>query len=165
MNIGNAINEYRIARWFYLHHMEPIAWLLRSWTYLVHNSFVPYKCEIGARTILGYKGIGCVIHSGTKIGKDCVIGTNVTIGGGHDGSKKQILEYNDIRRIVPVIGDRVYIGTGAKILGNIVIGDDVIIGANAVVISDVPSRCVMGGIPAKVLRERSTEECISPVWL
>ena len=161
MNRMNAINKYRVSRWFYLHHLEPIAWLIRSWIYLIHNSFIPYKCEIGAGTIFGYKGIGCVIHSSAKIGTDCVIGTNVTIGGGAGGSNKRISEYNEMRGIVPVIGDRVYIGTGAKILGDIVIGDDVIIGANAVVIGDVPSRCVVGGVPAKVLRERSIEECVA----
>lgn len=74
------------------------------------------------------------------------------------GSKKRILEYNEIRGPVPVIGDRVFIGTGAKIIGDIVIGDDVIVGANAVVISDVPARSVVAGVPAKILRERSEEE-------
>lgn len=49
------------------------------------------------------------------------------------------------RHIVPVIGNNVQISTGAKVLGNIVIGDDVIVGANAVVINDVPSGTVVGG--------------------
>lgn len=158
MNLMNAINKYRAERWCYLHHLEPIAWLIRSWIYLIHNSFVPYKCEIGEGTEFGYKGIGLVIHSDAKIGRDCIIGTNVTIGGGGGGSKKRILEYNEIRGSVPVIGDRVLIGTGAKIIGDIVIGDDVIVGANAVVISDVPARSVVAGVPAKILRERSMEE-------
>ena len=81
-NFGNAINKYRRARWFYLHHMEPIAWLYRSWIYLVHNSFIPYKAQIGEGTIIGYKGMGIVIHSDAVIGKNCSIGTNITIGGG-----------------------------------------------------------------------------------
>ena len=69
----------------------------------------------------------------------------MTIGGGAGKSNQVIPEFNDKRGIVPVIGDRVHIATGAKILGNIVVGDDVIIGANAVVINDVPSKTIVGG--------------------
>ena len=57
-----------------------------------------------------------------------------------------------------MIGDRVHICTGAKVIGDIVIGDDVIIGANAVVIHDVPAKTVVGGVPAKVLRIRKDQE-------
>ena len=141
----NAVNKYRVERWLYLHHCEALAWIVRSFIYLIHNSFVPYKCEIGKGTEFGYKGIGVVIHSDAKIGRDCMIGTNVTIGGGAGKSNRVIPEFNERRGTVPVIGDRVYISTGAKILGDIVVGDDVIIGANAVVINDVPSKTVVGG--------------------
>lgn len=138
--------------------MIPLAWLIRSCIYLIHNSYIPYTCDIGKGTDLGYKGIGVVIHSEAKIGENCLIGTNVTIGGGAGKSNTVIPEFDKIRGNVPTIGDRVYISTGAKVLGNIVIGDDVIIGANAVVINDVPSRAVVGGVPAKVLRKRSIDE-------
>ena len=144
-NFGNAINKYRRARWFYLHHMKPIAWLYRSWIYLIHNSFIPYQAQIGKGTIFGYKGIGVVIHSLTKIGNDCVIGTNVTIGGGASNHRRTIEELDEFRGIVPTICNRVVIGSGAKILGRIVVADDAIIGANAVVIDDVPPGAVVGG--------------------
>lgn len=158
MNKMNAVNKYQVERWLYLHHCETLAWIVRSFIYLIHNSFVPYKCEIGEGTEFGYKGIGVVIHSEAKIGRDCKIGTNVTIGGGAGKSNQVIPEFNDKRGIVPVIGDRVHIATGAKILGNIVVGDDVIIGANAVVINDVPSKTIVGGVPTRVIRYRSDEE-------
>jgi serine O-acetyltransferase len=58
-------------------------------------------------------------------------------------------------RGAPVIGDRVDIGAGAKVLGSIRIGDDVAIGANAVVIADVPSNSIAVGVPAKI-RPRKT---------
>ncbi|MCI9361912.1 MAG: serine acetyltransferase [Hungatella sp.] len=151
MNFGNAINKYRRARWLYLHHLELFAWFIRGWIYLIHNSFIPYKAVIGEGTILGYKGIGIVIHSNAVIGKNCVIGTNVTIGGGGAGSNERITEFDSVRGIVPVIGDNVQISTGAKIIGNIVVGENAVIGANAVVISDVPAGAVVGGVPAKVL--------------
>lgn len=52
----------------------------------------------------------------------------------------------------PVIGENVYIGAGARVLGNITIGNDVIIGANAVVIEDVPAGATVVGIPGRVIK-------------
>ena len=107
---------------------------------LVHNSAVYSETKIGKGTIFGYGGISVVIHKNSVIGESCVIGSNVTIGG-KSGSPG-----------VPVIGDGVYIATGAKILGNISIGSGSVIGANAVVIRDVPQNAVVAGVPAKVIK-------------
>lgn len=76
-----------------------------------------------------------------SMGTDCIVRQNCTIGSKHfaDGSN-------------PTIGNHVEFGAGCKVLGNISIGNNVIIGANAVVIHDVPDNCVVGGIPAKILR-------------
>jgi serine O-acetyltransferase len=52
---------------------------------------------------------------------------------------------------VPVIGNNVYIGPGARIIGNIIVGDNVIIGANAVVVKDVSPYSVVAGVPAKII--------------
>jgi serine O-acetyltransferase len=73
-----------------------------------------------------------------KIGADCWVNQQVTIG--HKGLA------------APVLGDRVTVTAGAKVLGGIVIGNDVTIGANAVVVKDVPDGCVVGGVPARVLK-------------
>ena len=145
MNFMNAANKYRRERWLYLHHLKLLAHFYCSWIYLIHNSYIPPTCSIGKGTVFAYKGIGVIIHANAVVGDNCTIGSNVTIGGGAGGSNKKILEYNAIRKEVPVIGNRVEIATGAKVLGNIVVGDDVIIGANAVVINDVPSKAVVGG--------------------
>ncbi len=82
-----------------------------------------------------------VIHKDAVIGKGCVIESNVTIGG-----------RNNVP-VAPVIGDNVFIGTGARILGNVHVGSGSIIGANAVVLHDVPERCSVAGMPARILHE------------
>jgi serine O-acetyltransferase len=101
---------------------------------------LPPQATIGRDTQLGYRGLGVIIHKKAVVGANVLVGPGVTIGGrsGHAG--------------LPVIGDDVFIGTGAKILGPITIGGGSIIGANAVVISDVPPRSVAAGVPASIIR-------------
>lgn len=57
---------------------------------------------------------------------------------------------------IPTIGNNVFVGVGACILGNVVVGNNVIVGANAVVTKDVPDNCVVGGIPAKIIKTIKT---------
>lgn len=90
-----------------------------------------------------------IAHHGTitvngeaVVGHNCRIDTQTTIG--------------DVRGEAPRIGDNVYIGSGARILGGVTIGDEVAIGANAVVIEDVPDRVTVGGIPARVISQRGS---------
>ena len=85
----------------------------------------------------GYGGI--YISGGARIGKDCVIFQQVTIGS---DSLLRSSKWGS-----PTIGDRCYIGAGAKIIGSITVGDDCRIGANAVVFNDVPpnSTVIAGG--------------------
>jgi serine O-acetyltransferase len=77
------------------------------------------------------------VNSGVRVGANCVIHTDVNIGVHKDG--------------IPIIGNNVYIGPGAKVFGRIVIGDNVKIGANSVVTKDVPSNTTVVGIPARVI--------------
>ena len=55
---------------------------------------------------------------------------------------------------MPTIGDHVGLGPGVKIIGNITIGNNVFIAANAVVVKDVPDNCIVGGVPAKIIKYR-----------
>ena len=137
----NAAKKQRRAHWLYLHHLRVFAKMYDMWIYLIHNSFIPAECEIGDGTTFGYKGIGVVVHKRARIGKNCVIAQNVTIGGrsGHAG--------------VPIIGDNCYIGAGAKVLGPIVLGDNVTIGANAVMLEDAPANTVWAGVPARMIKK------------
>lgn len=107
---------------------------------LIHNCAIFSECDIGYNTILAYGGIGVVIHKRAVIGGNCIIGSNVTIGG-----KSQSVN-------VPTIGDNCFIATGAKILGDIKVGNNCVIGANCVVVTDIPDNCVVAGIPGKVIK-------------
>ena len=77
------------------------------------------------------------------MGEGCSLSQGVSIGQGGRGATPG----------VPRVGDRVYIGAGAKVLGNITIGSGVRIGANAVVIRSVPEGATAVGIPARVIRK------------
>lgn len=114
---------------------------------LLHNSSVPLDVDIGVGVSFGYGGIGTIIHANAKIGNYCVIGSNVTIGGGKSA------KVNGKVSFVPTIEDRVYIATGAKLLGGITIGNHSIIGANAVVTKDVEPFSVIAGNPAKTINK------------
>ena len=78
----NAISFYRVSRWLYLHHIPLLPKLITLLIFLIYNSKVPYQALIGKGSYLGYNGIGVVIHKDTVIGSNCVIGQNVTLGGG-----------------------------------------------------------------------------------
>lgn len=104
------------------------------------------ETEIGPGLYIGHSGV-IIIHQKVIIGKNLNIGQLVTIGergAGHDDQ-------------VPVIGDNVYIGVGAKILGGIRIGNNVKIGANAVVVHNIPDDVTAVGIPAKIINSKRFE--------
>ena len=88
-------------------------------------------------------GFGVVIGETAVIGDNVVMFHGVTLGGtGKEKGKRH-----------PTIGNNVFIGSGAKILGNIVIGDNVKIGANAVVLKDVKANTTVVGIPGKIVKK------------
>lgn len=82
--------------------------------------------------------VGVVIHRDSRIGSGCMIMQLVTVGTLADGA-------------APSIGNGVYIGAGAKVLGGITIGDNAKIGANAVVLIDIPENATAIGVPARII--------------
>lgn len=82
--------------------------------------------KIGQRLVIDH-GVGCVIGETAVVGDDCILFHGVTLGG---------LKFDNVKRH-PTVGNKVLIGTGAKVLGPITIGSGARIGANAVVMKDV----------------------------
>lgn len=136
----NAIAFYRVEHWLWKRKVPFFPKIIHHIIFLMFNSHIPASCLIGKGSKFAYGGMGVVIHAHCVIGCDCIIGTNVTIGG-KSGKPNP-----------PMIGNNVYISTGAKILGDIKIEDNVIIGANAVVIKDVPRNAVVVGVPSRIIK-------------
>lgn len=100
--------------------------------------------KIGSPLMI-WHGFSSVINC-ERIGNNCSIWQQITIGNKSDIDGKK-----------PRIGNNVKICAGAIIVGDIEIGDNSIIGAGAVVIKDVPANCIVGGIPAKVIKVLSVD--------
>lgn len=93
--------------------------------------------EIGGGLIIqhGY----CTILDPLKMGRNCWVNQGVNIGYTNETD-------------CPTFGDNVHVSPGAAVLGNVHIGNNVIIGANAVVTKDVPDNCIVGGVPAHIIK-------------
>ena len=112
---------------------------------------IPYKAEIGEGFYIGHFG-SIVINPKAKLGKNVNIASGVTIGQENRGKREG----------VPTIGNEVWIGTNAVIVGNITIGDDVLIAPLSFVNFDVPSHSIVIGNPAKIIhRENATDGYIN----
>lgn len=112
-------------------------WRLRHYGYLTGFQIPPKVCGPGLR-IFHYGWI--IINENTRIGSNLTIYPGVEIGHKSRGTG------------APQIGDNCFIGAGAKIFGNISIGDNVTVAPNAVVTKDVPDNCIVGGVPAKIIK-------------
>ena len=122
--------------------------LLTTFGKIITSSYIHPRAEIGPRLYIAY-GLGIVIGSYSKVGEDCKIFPGISIASSHPGEDK-------IKQ--PVIGNRVLIGAGAKVLGDIHIGDDCVIGANAVVLHSFASKEVIVGIPGKAVKDKKSSQ-------
>lgn len=144
-----AITVYRFGRWARSVNIPIISFLIKFLAFLLFKLTevltgisLPASADIGKGFYVGHFG-GIVLHSDVKMGENCSIGPGVLIGTRGVGNKG-----------TPVIGNDVYIGVGAKILGGVKIGNHVKIGANAVVLIDVPDGATAVGIPARILKTK-----------
>jgi serine O-acetyltransferase len=144
---------YRFGRWRYKIRLRwlrvPFSALykvLKLLSQILTGIELPCEAIVGRRFRIDHFG-GIIISGDAVFGEDCIVRNGVTVGlknTGHSGS--------------PVLGNRVDIGAGAKILGSIRIGDDVAIGANAVVLTDVPANSIAVGVPARIIPRKATAD-------
>ncbi|WII72901.1 serine O-acetyltransferase [Bdellovibrio sp. 22V] len=129
-----ALLFHRLAHRLYKDKMYFLARLVAEISRWLTGIEIHPGATVGHRLVIDH-GVGVVIGETAVIGDDCIIFHGVTLGG---------TKFDPVKRH-PTVGNKVMIGTGAKVLGPITIGDGATIGANAVVVKDVPAGAVMLG--------------------
>jgi serine O-acetyltransferase len=137
---------YRFGRWRYGVRSRmlraPLSFIyriLKILSQILTGIDLPCEVTIGRRFRIEHFG-GIIVSGDAVFGDDVVIRNGVTVGLRRTGVPG-----------APVIGNRVDIGAGAKILGAITLGDDVAVGANAVVLESVPANHIAVGVPARLI--------------
>jgi len=139
---------WRKAKWYRKFSFLGITYRLIIRRYSYKYGFqIPVSTNIGEGFYIGHFGT-IVINSRAIIGKNCNIAHNVTIGMASRGVKTG----------APVIGDNVWIGTGAVIVGKVNIGRNVLIAPLSYVNFDVPCDCICIGNPAKIIEKKNATE-------
>jgi serine O-acetyltransferase len=131
-----AMIVYRLMQWSRRYRLVPLEMLFNKINVVFSNCIIGRGAEFGPGLVLIH-ATGIVINGAVRGGSNISIEHQVTIGAE--------------RRQSPVIGDDVFIGAGAKIIGAVTIGQGARIGANAVVVHDVPPWSTAVGVPARVI--------------
>jgi serine O-acetyltransferase len=140
----HAVLFHRIAHWVYRKRFFVLARLISTVSRLLTSIEIHPGATIGKRLFIDH-GLGVVIGETAEIGDDVLLYQGVTLGGtGNECGKRH-----------PTIGDRVVVGAGASVLGNITLGNDVRVGAGSVVVHSVSPGSTVIGIPGRVVRTRS----------
>ena len=139
-----ALIYYKISHYFYERKHLILARYISEKAKRKTGIEIHPGATIGKRLFIDH-GTGVVIGETAIVGNDVTLFHGVTLGGtGKEKGKRH-----------PTIGNNVFIGSGAKVLGNIVVGNNVKIGANAVILKDVPSNVTIVGVPGKILKTLS----------
>jgi serine O-acetyltransferase len=139
----HAVLAHRIAHRLYCWGIPLIPRVISQVSRFFTQIEIHPGANIGRRFFIDH-GSGVVIGETTIIGDDVLLYQGVTLGGtGGERGKRH-----------PTLGNRVVVGTGAKVLGNIQIGDNVKIGAGSVVVHHVPDNSTVVGVPGRVVRVR-----------
>jgi serine O-acetyltransferase len=137
-----AMVLYRLMQWSRRWRLIPLEMLFNKLNALLCNCIIGRGAEFGPGFVLIHS-TGVVINGTVRAGANVHIEHQVTIGAE--------------RRASPVLGDGVFIGAGAKVIGAVTIGTGSRIGANAVVVNDIPAYATAVGIPAHVVRRREPD--------
>jgi serine O-acetyltransferase len=140
-----VLTLYRIAHCLHRWRVPLLPRCLYVVNRMLFSLVLPPSAVLGRNVVLGYRGLGIVVHRDAVIGDNVTIGQHATIGGRSGFSA------------VPCIGNDVLIGAGACVLGPVRIGDGASIGANAVVLADVPAGALAVGVPARIIMPKAAE--------
>jgi serine O-acetyltransferase len=135
-----AMIIYRLMQWSRRWRLSPIEMIFNKLNGVFSNCIIGRGAEFGPGFVLIHAS-GTVINGDVRGGSRIYIEHQVTIGAEDRKS--------------PVIENDVFIGAGARVIGNVKVGAGARIGANAVVLDDVPANCTVAGVPARVVRRRS----------
>lgn len=144
----------RLTHWLSAHRVLAIPYFLSSWRrgrlQIKYGITIPHTTQIGPGLFIGHFG-GIVVNEDAIIGSNCNLSHGVTIGQKNRGHFKGC----------PRIGDSVYVGPGAVIIGSVSIGSDVAIGASAVLVGHVNDHEVVVGNPAHVVSTRGAKDYVN----
>ncbi len=129
---------YNIKRTYYKFKMSRISRL--------YNCYIPSSAIIKEKPTFPHSLYGIFISAGAKIGKNCVIFQQVTIGSNTLKDSKN--------KGFPIIGDNVFIGAGAMIIGNVKIGNNVRVGANTTITKDIPDNSTVVSADVKIFSNK-----------
>jgi serine O-acetyltransferase len=138
-----AMVYYRVMQWARRHRLAPVEMVMNRLNGFFCNCYIGRGAEFGPGFVLVHAD-GVVINRLVRGGANIYVEHQVTIGADRGAS--------------PTLGNDVFIGAGAKIIGPVSIGDGARIGANAVVVKDVPPYATVVGVPARVVRQRSPDD-------
>ena len=140
-----AVFFHKIANFFHLAKFYLVARIISQLSRFLTGIEIHPGAKIGKNLFIDH-GMGVVIGETSEIGNNVTIYHMATLGGIapsiNSNNQRQVKRH-------PTLGDCVVVGSGAQILGPVMIGANAKVGANAVVTKDVPENAVMVGIPAK----------------
>ena len=149
-----AVFFHRIANFFSIAKFDLIARMISQLSRFLTGIEIHPKAKIGKNLFIDH-GMGVVIGETSEIGDNVTIYHMVTLGGISPSVNSD--EQRNVKRH-PTLMDNVVVGSGAQILGPVIVGKKAKIGANAVVTKDVKENSVMVGIPAKNVGESSPDD-------
>lgn len=155
-----AIASYRLSHWLYVEKpaavvripLKLVSFVFMQFCIIFMEMDIDPQANIGGGLYIGHIG-GVHINPGAVLGRNCDLAHRVTIGASAMG-----------RQGIPVLGDGVYVGTGATLVGKIRVGDGAKIAANTLVMTNVPPGATVMGVPGKiVMRPRAMPAAPAPV--
>ena len=153
-----AVFFHQIAHFFCVAKFDLFARIISQFSRFLTGIEIHPKAKIGKNLFIDH-GMGVVIGETSEIGDNVTIYHMVTLGGispSIDSSKQRNVKRH------PTLKNNVVVGSGAQVLGPVVVGENAKIGANAVVTKDVPANAVMVGIPAKNVGAAPTDKKFRP---